>query len=291
MSDETHTQALKRKYDELQASNTAYKEIYGTLKVAPKADAEILFEQIRGGRDVETLVRRIEEGNLLLQPAMKNKGSVSSPCFQQLLPWKLYLPDLSQNRLPDDIDISTTLTLPPRPLDAYMSHSNDDMWTQIGWTKAHIRHLIDVIFTWDYLPFSLFCYDHFLHSFYSDSRRFCSSALVCALLALASRIVNEDKDDHKILPSGWIGSRIFFDKATEKLQQSSPKTLPDTQAIGILSLYHLRCGQEIKAQECSDAFVATIAEVCVHEPLMYKDKEQYTMVRDTTYCGAVSLSR
>lgn len=290
MPDETHNQALKRKYDEVQAMNITYKAIYGFLQAAPEADSKEVFKRIRSGIDAETITRQIREGNILLQAVRLLEESASPPCFQQLRSWKLCHPALSDNISLYE-DQSTILTLPPRPLDAYRSLSAEDAWTQIGWTKAHVHHLIDAILTWDYLPFSLLCYDNFLQSFYGNSTRFCSSALVYAILAMASRLVNENNDDLEVLPSGWVGSKIFCDKAKSKLQQGSSKALPDIQAIGILSLYHLRCGQEARAQECAETFVTKISDLCKNEPLMSKGEEQYARVRNITYCGAVSLSR
>jgi hypothetical protein len=116
--------------------------------------------------------------------------------------------------------------------------------------------------------------------------------LVHAVLALAIRIVNENDDDSEVLPSGWLSSRPFFDEAKARVQSSEQlKQLPDIQALGILSLYEIRCGQEAKAHELADAFVYSIKEFCKRQPVVGKEAEQYARVQTTTYCGAVSLSR
>ncbi|TWU70561.1 hypothetical protein ED733_000559 [Metarhizium rileyi] len=282
LANETHAQSRKRKYDELQAMNITYKEIYDFIQNSSRPQAEEVLKRIRSGIGAEPILSQIKGRNL---------SPHSPPCFQRLLSWRQCRPSLNQEMATDELDQSTILTLPPQPLDAYKTDANEDTWTQIGWTKAHIRHLIDAIFPWDYLPFSLLCYDLFMQSFYSDSAQFCSPALVCAILALASRVVNEDKDDLEILPSGWIGSRTFFKKATAALQEGLSDSLPDIQAVGILSLYHLRCGKEAEAQDCAESFHRRVVELCKHGFSLGDDDEQYLAVRDTTYCGAVSLSR
>lgn len=158
-------------------------------------------------------------------------------CFQQLLSWRSCVPTRSTQDTFGTPSGTTQLLFPPRPLDAYASESQLDTWTQTGWTKAHIRHLFDVVFTWDYLPFCVLCKDLFIQDYESASFQFCSSSLVNAILALASCLINDNNKD-ATLPSGWLGSRIFFDEATRGLQvQQSIKTLPDIQALGILSLY------------------------------------------------------
>ena len=61
-----------------------------------------------------------------------------------------------------------------------------------------------------------------------------------AILALASRIVNENNDESEILPSGWLGSKVLFDEAKAIVQGRGPfKDLPDIQAPGLLSLYEV----------------------------------------------------
>lgn len=112
------------------------------------------------------------------------------------------------------------------------------------------------------------------------------------MLALATRLINENNDDATVLPSGWLGSKLFSDEAERILQDSGRSNiLPDIHALGILSLYHIRCGREAKAQELAEAFAASITELCQHEAPVHKEEEQYIRVRVTTYCGAISLIR
>ncbi|KAH7111007.1 nitrate assimilation regulatory protein nirA, partial [Dactylonectria estremocensis] len=228
------------------------------------------------------------------QKAILRREPVGLSCFDHLHSWRLCRPSISDRNLLSGIsERSTILSLPPLPLDAYTSEwHTPDMWTRTGWTRAHLRHLFDALTTWDYLPFSLLCKDQFLQDYQSGSSRFCSSALVHAVLALASRLINENDDDARLLPSGWLGSKMFLDEAEAILQARGPlNRLPDIQALGILSLYQMRCGREAEAHELAEAFVASITELCQREPLMDKEEEQYSRARATTYCGAVSLVR
>ncbi|KAK3366851.1 nitrate assimilation regulatory protein nirA [Lasiosphaeria ovina] len=187
---------------------------------------------------------------------------------------------------------STVLSLPPLPLDAYASHSRLDTWTRTGWTAAHIRHLIDVLLTSDYLPFCLLCTDLFLHDFERGSSRFCSAALVHAILALSTCLVNENNDSSGLLPSGWVGSQTFVEEAqSDFCQGGQPDALPDIQALGILALYRLRCGREAEAQELAEVCVTSITDLCQRMPLDGEEEELHARVRATTYCGAITLVR
>lgn len=211
-------------------------------------------------------------------------------CFDQLLTWRTCRPN------PCSVDATTPspLSLPPLPLDAYTAHSRKvDTWTRTGWTHAHVRHLIDALRTWDYLPLCIFCEDLFLRDYDDDASRFCSAALVHAILALATRLINESSDDAALLPSGWLSSQVFFDEARTNLSRDSSQVtdLPDIQALGILALYRLRCGFEAEACELAEAFVGRIAEHCQRPLPDDETREDFSKCRVITYCGAISLIR
>lgn len=228
------------------------------------------------------------------QPAVD--PSTSTACFEQLLSWRECRPNLKGKdaqavKHEAASARSTILSLPALPLDAYTSQSQPDPWTGTGWTRAHTRHLIDVLRTWDRLPFCLLSEDRFLQDYSSGSTRFCSSALVHAILALATRLINERSDDASFHPSGWPRSRSLLDKAKTILQDTkTPKTLPDIQALGIFSLYSLRCGREAEAQAYAESFTTGISELFQHS-LIRGEEEDYAEALRTSYCGAVSLTR
>lgn len=189
--------------------------------------------------------------------------------------------------------MSTHLSFPPLPLDSYVSESQVDGWTRTGWTKAHVRHLFDATFTWDYLPFCLLRKALFIRDYDSGSTQFCSSALVHATLAISSRLINENDND-RIRPSGWLGSKFFFSEAEAALQTQSSgeaRSLPDIQALGVLSLYHIRCGLEEEAFKCAVAFARAIIDLCNNETDLVGRDEEYLKTRSITYNGAVSLVR
>lgn len=215
------------------------------------------------------------------------------PCFNQLLSWRSCRIRFDDSHvLGGKPEQPTLLTLPPLPLDAYASQPHTDIWTDTGWTGVHIRHLFDVLLTWDYLPFCLLSKDLFLHDYYSGSDRLCSSALVHAMLALATRMVNENSDRDGVLSSGWLGSKIFYEKAEAIIRDNTQTmSLPDAQALGILSLYHIRCGREVEALEVAELFVTVITKLCRYAPSAGIEDKQYTRVRAGTYCSAVSLTR
>lgn len=81
---ETQVQALKRKYDESQQENIVYRELYRLLVTVSEAEALDILQRLRSGTDVETAVRLAQEGDLLLQLALKPESRFSPCCTTAL---------------------------------------------------------------------------------------------------------------------------------------------------------------------------------------------------------------
>ncbi|KJZ70717.1 hypothetical protein HIM_09901 [Hirsutella minnesotensis 3608] len=187
--------------------------------------------------------------------------------------------------------VATPVSLALFPFDD-CTNAQSDRWTRAGWTVASVRQLFDGLMAWDYLPFCLICRDPLFRDYYSGSTRYCSSALVNALLALALRVVNEDNHEAQSPGPGCSRSKAFFDEAEAILHSTElSDNLPDIQALGILALYQITCGREAEAQELADSFAARMGELCLDEQLLGAEAEEYSKVRATSYCGAISLVR
>lgn len=66
---ETHAQALKRKYDELQVSKSAAEKVFEILQTKDEKEAGEVFQRIRRGADPATILRHITFGDALIQLA------------------------------------------------------------------------------------------------------------------------------------------------------------------------------------------------------------------------------
>lgn len=230
----------------------------------------------------------------IASPISTNISSSSWSCFDHLLSWRSCHPTFQDGvkAAPTSLRSSAEVSLPPAPIDAYSLLSQPDKWTQTGWTRAHIRHLFDVLITWDSTAFFLLQKDEFLRDYEEGSTRFCSAALVHALLALSTRIINEREDESEFLPSGWLGSNWFLLRTKALLRsQGSYGSLPDIQATGILALYYTRCGREEEAIKAAETCSSGIRALCLKDTGVDTSDEQYFRVRATTYCGALSLLR
>lgn len=165
-------------------------------------------------------------------------------------------------------------------------------WMGPDVTKAWVRQLIDSLATWDHLPFCLLYKDVFLRDFDSGSRRYCSPALVKALLALATQVIIENNDEVGLPLRGCSESKLYFkDAEVAAKMYGVPTSLPDIQALGLLSLYQVGCGFEIESLELAETFVIGMSKLCARNSSKGDEPANYTGICSASYCGAVYLIR
>lgn len=168
-----------------------------------------------------------------------------------------------------------------------------DTWTSSGWTKQYIMGLITSVLEWDALPLCRVNKGLLLKDFESGARQYCSSALVNALLAIATRLVEEsDKQSEVLSDTSTSTSETFVRESSAHLHGEGPTidTLPNIQAVGVLALYEASFGQDARASKLADEYAAAIADLCFSEPTPVPGSD-YDQVRTDAYHGAISLRR
>jgi hypothetical protein len=158
-------------------------------------------------------------------------------------------------------------------------------------TKTYVLQLFDTFFEWKQLPISIVSQDLFLRDYKDGSDQFCSTALVHAILALATRL-NGENGNADTQASRWLESESFFGLAKTAVEDGAHVTsLPNIQALGVLSLYSIRCAREAEACKYADIFTSHIASLYNRLSFTSEHDEQYLRAHITTYCGAVTLAR
>jgi hypothetical protein len=172
-----------------------------------------------------------------------------------------------------------------------------DPWTKSGWPKSHVRELVDFVLERDGMLFCLLRKDLFHQDFENGGTQYCSAALVNALLALATRIKQQDPGVNQPLhfsQQGLMGgSDGFFAEALTLLPKngSRPNNLADIQALGILALYEASSDHEVGMQKLADEFATAMNDLCLREVSLQLKANSYESVRANTYCGSISLLR
>lgn len=224
--------------------------------------------------------------------ANTDQDSNTSQPFDELLSWKLCRPQSAQPMYKVE-DLAGVAPLTPKH---WTTDSTIDSWTETGWPIAYIMDLFDVIITWDYVPFGLLDTRLFLEDYQAKSTRYCSTALVHAVLALSTLLLNGHEDDVHGVPFRKIGGRGLFQIAESVTSAESvhQMTLADIQALGFMSVYQLRCGREPAAHILAEIMLRQINTLYDQGPssvVQGGDDKAYSRVLFTTHRGATSLNR
>ncbi|PHH83234.1 hypothetical protein CDD82_2845 [Ophiocordyceps australis] len=167
-------------------------------------------------------------------------------------------------------------------------HSQSSWWTRADLDKDRVRCLFDALFELDYFSFCLMCKDQFLSDYQSGSTRYCSSSLVNALIALAIRVLS---DQEEALGVCWLQDADFFDEAKGMVHAGQLNSIPDAQALGILSLYEFTYGHQAEARNFAASSSTHIAKLGPLGPLTDVEQEEWSRVQKSSYCSAVFLVR
>ncbi|KAK4454777.1 hypothetical protein QBC34DRAFT_140901 [Podospora aff. communis PSN243] len=214
---ETHTQALKRKFSELESERAAYKQIYEVLQSKPDREAGEILQRIRSGVDINTIVRLINygdvQGDLTLVPEARYRYDF--PYTSEMPPWLLrpcnpYLVSEIYDyalhpveQLPSPASSSSSsprigLHLEPymKPfygvtiLQPWLDAVKPSRWTNISDDDDLMRKLLEAYLLHDYDWFTAFHKDFFLEDMANGRHRFCTPLLVNAVLCAGSHCLS-----------------------------------------------------------------------------------------------------
>ncbi|PVH92879.1 hypothetical protein DM02DRAFT_662521 [Periconia macrospinosa] len=64
---QTEARQVRQRYEDLQKRRSAHEELLGLMSTLPEQDATELFLRVQAGGDITTIVKHVQDGNLLLQ--------------------------------------------------------------------------------------------------------------------------------------------------------------------------------------------------------------------------------
>lgn len=198
-SAETHGQALKRKFDQVQDRISLYEELFGFLRTMPERDAQDVLRRLRAGADVATLLTHVRSGDILLQLALRPEtrlrydfpylaempaGLLSDNPYLETLTYE-GPPATAQQRFgsPDSQRAYLTPVHGAEVVDALLSAASPSLWTAVCSDGRLMRDILGVFFRSEYSFQIAFQKDYFLEDLAAERREFCSALLVNTVLA------------------------------------------------------------------------------------------------------------
>jgi hypothetical protein len=209
VSHETHTQALKRKYEEVIERDAVSQEFLRVCISRPEHETYNIIRCLRNGTDIKTIVRQVTDGNLLLQLSLVPETSYryDFPFFHDM---PAYLKLDNNPYLKSALYDQAFAKHPPSPpspkerpgrsaavspylkpfhvaelVEPLLAGVNVSKWTDVSSDNDLLRRLVSAYILHEYDWFPVFQKDHFLKDLSSGRDRFCSPLLVNAVLAAA----------------------------------------------------------------------------------------------------------
>lgn len=209
-SAETHSQALKRKYGELQTRQTPYEELFDILKSKSEEESLEIYRRIRAGGDIDIILRHVKDGDLLMQLLVvpETHRQYQFPYVPEMPPFILspdnqYLDSLiydatalghafptgkTLQRMSRAVPYQCPYLKPYRAaeiVDGTLSRAMIARWTRVISDDRLLRKLIQDYLLYQHPWTAFFQHDLFLVDMTTGGNTFCSQLLVNALLAVA----------------------------------------------------------------------------------------------------------
>lgn len=197
---------MKRKYAELSGRKSAQEELYDMLQNRTGVEAQEVLARIRSGRDPQSILRQIQEGDVLLQMALvpETRYRYEFPFIKEMPAFlqhagNTYLNSLVYEWTRQEVFQNHRLIAAGsgQPEAAYLKpyhaaelvdinieSTKPSDWTRVPASDELMRRLLAAYFMYGYQWFVCFQKDYFLEDMAANRRRFCSPILVNAVLAV-----------------------------------------------------------------------------------------------------------
>ncbi|KAI1417867.1 hypothetical protein F5Y13DRAFT_32660 [Hypoxylon sp. FL1857] len=258
---ETHLRAQKRKLTDLEIKCQAYEDLVGILRSRPDEETSQVLQRVRTGEDVQTIVKAVQDGDLLLQLSLKpdlrfryefpyirempsHLNRYPNPYLESTLFKKTGVQSpqspIYLDSLRDIVDEPQKMYLVPyhavELVDPRISSMSVSCWTAVSSDNPMLRVLLQIYFVFEYPFHPYFHKDFFLEDMLVGSRRFCSPLLVNAILSVAWHGYSRMKNRAEYWLPDNLGYRFLAEaRRLFDLNQAHP-TITTVQAAAIINL-------------------------------------------------------
>ncbi|KAJ9651204.1 hypothetical protein H2198_009506 [Neophaeococcomyces mojaviensis] len=119
-------------------------------------------------------------------------------------------------------------------------------WTNVTTNSSLVQHLLALYFCWEYPTFASLSKEHFLVDYISGRRRFCSSLLVNAILAIGAK--SSDLPEARENPDDPCSTGDqFFHEAQKLLALEDVPSVLTIQSLNLMSIRQAGSGNDMSA--------------------------------------------
>lgn len=166
------------------------------------------------------------------------------------------------------------------------SYALDTPWSSIIADSEVVDNLIDTYFSWEHPGYSTICMEPFLKDFKARRRRFCSEALVNAIMARCYQMMECAGTP---VAEGLVEGLYRRAESLLSVERPALETqFPYIQTLTVLSTINIVAGKLEHAWELAQQS----ARLVIMDALNNTDNptdEDYVVVRANTFCGTICL--
>ncbi|KAL7972873.1 hypothetical protein HDV63DRAFT_392551 [Trichoderma sp. SZMC 28014] len=268
MPGETNAQALKRGYLNMRNNKSPHQELFELVRTLSDDEAEHVFQRIRSGVDVTTILNHVKVGNVLLQMAVTPETRL-----RYVLPYRSEMPEAfiinnpyMQSKIYEAASLysnpSRYTTFSPgdslssdeyqnlyiKPfhsaemIDPLLTDAKPSLWTAVSKDDVLMRDLLSVWFRCEHHMTSAFQKDYFLEDMTAKRTDFCSSLLVNIALAYSCVCYPKFSDRAEYWNPKTLGYAFAAEaKRLWELEATVPR-LTTIQAGIIFNVFYNICG-------------------------------------------------
>jgi hypothetical protein len=174
----------------------------------------------------------------------------------------------------------------------YSSSCYTEPWTTVTSDVVFMEHLLSLYFCWEYPIFASLCRQHFLTDFRIGRRKYCSSLLANAVLAVGCLFSSQPGAGTGFDNNEGHGQQFF--REAERLWASDQGSLSLTtiQALGLMSIFEASRGRDNQSIFYSGQSIRMSVEMGLHCSTNDAEaSETEREVRSATIWGAFSLDK
>jgi hypothetical protein len=164
-----------------------------------------------------------------------------------------------------------------------------DIWTQVTSDAGFIQRLLASFFTSPLSYLSLVSTGHFMRDFSVGNPRYCSAALVNAVLGMACKMAAAPS--HMVSRFGF-GDAFMAEAKRLLAEEPDHVNVPSIQALGVLALAEIARGDDEEASNLARESVKACIRLVLRSQQQGQEHDpDFTRVLALAYCGGLSLNR
>jgi hypothetical protein len=175
------------------------------------------------------------------------------------------------------------------PISTPTSQPLSGNWTKITGDVNLIHHLLALYFCWEYPIFAPFHKEHFLRDFHNGERRYCSSLLINAILALSCRFSTLPLTRIDPADPASAGDHFFKEARLLLDKEATQHSLTTVQALAVMSMREVSCGRDQEGRYYAAQSLRLAIEMGLNRVVGGELEENLSCVQLWTFWGAFSL--